>query len=81
MLLISFSPVYSRLAARYGPHLPHYGDCAYHGDGSLMVAGPIVLISYLGLFINFYLQTYKRRVRTKDDTVNGNAMGSPLDCG
>ena len=49
---------YSHTAAAYYPHLPHVGNCS--GSEGAAFFGCALLTSYLGLFINFYMQTYKR---------------------
>lgn len=65
---------YNYYAANYFPHLPSLGSCA--GTESAAVFGCLLLSSYLGLFINFYIQTYKKPVKGKGKVVaNGKANG------
>lgn len=69
---------YEHYAFTYYKHLPHLGNCA--GDEGSAVFGCALLTSYLGLFINFYFQTYKKPVPTKangaaNGHVNGHANG------
>lgn len=65
---------YSHMTFKYFPDiLPFVGDCA--GSEGAAVFGCALLTSYLGLFINFYLKTYKRPVSfpKSDKLVNGKA--------
>lgn len=64
---------YERLAFHYLPNLPHLGNCA--GSESAALFGCGLLTCYLGLFINFYFQTYKKPVVHKKLTANGAANG------
>ena len=70
---------YSYFAHTYWQWLPNRGSCA--GTESAALFGCFLLTSYLGLFINFYIQTYKKPVRGKkahvvgNGTVNGNGNG------
>ncbi|KAG6842208.1 hypothetical protein C0991_000178 [Blastosporella zonata] len=58
-LVLVYFGTYSHFAATYfADTLPHVGSCA--GSQSAAVFGCALLTSYLGLFINFYFQTYKR---------------------
>ena len=63
---------YNYYAANYFPHLPNLGSCA--GTETAAVFGCVLLSSYLGLFINFYIQTYKKPV--KKGTANGKAVSN-----
>ena len=63
---------YNYYAANYFPHLPNLGSCA--GTESAAVFGCLLLSSYLGLFINFYIQTYKKPAGKKP-VANGKANG------
>lgn len=64
---------YSYFAATYWPNLPNIGSCA--GTESAALFGCGLLTTYLFLFINFYIQTYKKPVRGKKPVTNGNANG------
>lgn len=63
---------YSYYASNYFPNIPTLGSCA--GTEAAAVFGCIILSSYLGLFINFYIQTYKKPVRGKKPVTNGKAV-------
>lgn len=52
--------------------LPAYGTCA--GTEGAAVFGCALLTSYLGLFINFYIQTYKKPAKGKKQVANGNGV-------
>ncbi|KAK7694661.1 hypothetical protein QCA50_001849 [Cerrena zonata] len=70
---------YSYYAANYFPHLPHFGTCA--GTEAAAVFGCVLLSSYLVLFINFYIQTYKAPVKGKKPITNGKANGNGVTNG
>ncbi|ETW87210.1 hypothetical protein HETIRDRAFT_469059 [Heterobasidion irregulare TC 32-1] len=78
-LFIVYFGTYSYFAHTYWQWLPNRGSCA--GTESAALFGCFLLTSYLGLFINFYIQTYKKPVRGKkahvmgNGTVNGNGNG------
>lgn len=55
--------------------LPSIGNCA--GSEAAALFGCGLLTSYLGLFINFYLQTYKTPAKNSDRVTNGKANGNP----
>ncbi|KAM6498113.1 ELO family [Amanita muscaria] len=55
-------------------NLPSYGDCAGTNTAALFGCG--LLTTYLGLFINFYAQTYKAHGQKRDNATNGKANGS-----
>lgn len=63
---------YSYFVATYwSGKFPAYGTCA--GTPGAAVFGCVLLTSYLGLFINFYIQTYKKpTAKGKKTTMNGN---------
>jgi len=65
-------PAYSHGVAKYWPHLPHLGSCA--GQENAAIFGCVLLTSYLGLFINFYFQTYKKPVGKPTEKVNSNGV-------
>lgn len=58
-------------ATYYDGILPHIGNCAGTETAALFGCG--LLTSYLGLFINFYFQTYKGRSKSRKPTTNGKA--------
>ena len=64
---------YSYYAATYFPHLPALGTCAGTEYAALFGCG--LLSSYLVLFINFYIQTYKKPAGKKP-IANGRANGA-----
>jgi hypothetical protein len=64
---------YELLAFNYYPSLPNLGTCA--GSENAALFGCALLTSYLGLFINFYFQTYKKPALTKQNVANGVANG------
>ena len=63
---------YSYYAANYFPNLPTLGSCA--GTESAALFGCGLLSSYLVLFIQFYIQTYKKPAGKKP-VANGKANG------
>ncbi|PPQ69639.1 hypothetical protein CVT26_001515 [Gymnopilus dilepis] len=72
-LFVCYFGTYERVAFKYYPNLPHLGNCA--GSGKAAAFGCALLTSYLGLFINFYFQTYKKPGSTKKSAANGVANG------
>ncbi|KDR69578.1 hypothetical protein GALMADRAFT_271961 [Galerina marginata CBS 339.88] len=64
---------YELLAFTRYPSLPTLGNCS--GSEGAAVFGCALLTSYLGLFINFYFQTYKKPASTKKASSNGVANG------
>jgi fatty acid elongase 3 len=54
--------------------LPSIGNCA--GSESAALFGCGLLTSYLGLFINFYIQTYKSPAKNGDRVANKKANGT-----
>ena len=62
---------YEHYAATYYDGIwPHVGNCAGTETAALLGCG--LLTTYLGLFINFYVQTYKQPVARGKAAVNGN---------
>ncbi|KAK7061940.1 elongation of fatty acids protein [Favolaschia claudopus] len=61
-------------ATYYSSILPHIGNCA--GSGTALLFGCGLLTSYLGLFVNFYFQTYKRDSFKAKHKTNGVSNGS-----
>ncbi|KAJ3937818.1 MAG: GNS1/SUR4 membrane protein [Lentinula lateritia] len=74
-LFIVYFGTWQHFAFRYQSHLPHVGDCAGSETAALFGCG--LLTSYLGLFINFYIQTYKKPVKGSKAT-NGHANGKAV---
>ncbi|PPQ80839.1 hypothetical protein CVT25_001964 [Psilocybe cyanescens] len=75
-LAIVYFGTYERMAFKYYPSLPYFGNCA--GSEGAALFGCALLTSYLGLFINFYFQTYKKPTSSKsasNGTANGHANG------
>ncbi|KAI9572962.1 GNS1/SUR4 membrane protein [Boletus coccyginus] len=70
-LFIVYFGTYQHFAHARFPHLPHIANCAGTETAALFGCG--LLSSYLVLFINFYIQTYKKPARGKKlPVVNGN---------
>ncbi|KAH7911209.1 GNS1/SUR4 membrane protein [Hygrophoropsis aurantiaca] len=78
-LFVVYFGTYQHYAATYFPHLPHIANCAGTETAALFGCG--LLSSYLVLFINFYIQTYKKPVRGKKATANGAANGHAITNG
>ncbi|KAG6851059.1 hypothetical protein H0H93_002951 [Arthromyces matolae] len=75
-LALVYFGTYSHMSAKYFPStLPFVGDCA--GSEEAAIFGCALLTSYLGLFINFYFQTYKRPTSSAkpNGVANGKANG------
>ncbi|KAJ7597038.1 GNS1/SUR4 membrane protein [Mycena floridula] len=70
-LFVVYFGTYQHFAHTYWRHLPHVRNCA--GSETAAVFGCLLLTTYLGLFINFYLQTYKKPRSTK---ANGSAQAN-----
>lgn len=68
------SVAYNHFAYAHYPDLPVVGDCA--GAESSAILGCALLTSYLGLFINFYIQTYKAPAKGGKKAPNGIANGN-----
>ncbi|KAA1471481.1 elongase of fatty acids ELO [Dentipellis sp. KUC8613] len=71
-LFVVYFGTYSYFAYTYWPSLPTYGTCAGTEGAALFGCG--LLTSYLFLFINFYVQTYKKPARGKKPVANGNGV-------
>ncbi|KAJ3574411.1 hypothetical protein NP233_g1778 [Leucocoprinus birnbaumii] len=66
LLLVGYA-VYEHYAHNYYQHLPHSGDCSLGSLKQFELFALVVFSSYLGLFINFYIQTYKKPPSKKLD--------------
>jgi len=72
-LFVVYFGTYSHFATAYWPSLPTMGDC--NGAESSAIFGCALLSSYLVLFINFYIQTYKAPVKGgKKAVANGKSQ-------
>jgi GNS1/SUR4 family len=54
--------------------IPHMGNCA--GTETAAVSGCCLISIYLGLFINFYFETYKKPTKGKKAVANGNDLAA-----
>ncbi|KAF8873708.1 fatty acid elongase [Gymnopilus junonius] len=72
-LFVVYFGTYERVAFNYYPNLPYIANCS--GSGKAAAFGCALLTSYLGLFINFYFQTYKKPAASKKSAANGVANG------
>jgi fatty acid elongase 3 len=59
-------------ATYYDGIIPYVGNCA--GTETAAVFGCALISVYLGLFIKFYVETYKKPVRGKQPIANGNGI-------
>ncbi|KAH8120324.1 GNS1/SUR4 membrane protein [Phellopilus nigrolimitatus] len=74
-LIVVYFGTYSYFVESYFPgKFPAYGTCA--GTENAAIFGCVLLTSYLGLFINFYIQTYKKPAKEKKPIVNGNGVAN-----
>jgi len=74
-IFIVYFGTYEHGAAKYFPDsLPYIGNCA--GSEDAAVFGCVLISIYLGLFINFYLQTYKKPVAARNPTSNGSGVAN-----
>jgi hypothetical protein len=73
-LILVYFGTYERMAFLYFKNLPFIDNCA--GSQTAAWFGCGLLTSYLGLFINFYFQTYKKPAGHKKLTSNGQANGT-----
>jgi len=74
-LFVVYFGTYSYFVATYfSDKLPTIGSCA--GTEGAALFGCFLLTSYLGLFINFYIQTYKKPVKSKKTIANGNGAAA-----
>ncbi|KAG2159856.1 GNS1/SUR4 membrane protein [Suillus bovinus] len=72
-IVIVYFGTYQHYAATHYHHLPHWSNCAGTETAALFGCG--LLTTYLGLFINFYIQTYKKSSKGKKPTANGISNG------
>ncbi|KAF8553810.1 GNS1/SUR4 membrane protein [Imleria badia] len=68
IFLLNFG-LYQHFAFTYWPYLPHIGDCT--GDAETALFGGALITSFLGLFVNFYLQAYRK--------ADGDGIGRGMD--
>ncbi|EIM83410.1 elongase of fatty acids ELO [Stereum hirsutum FP-91666 SS1] len=74
-LFVVYFGTYSYFAATYWPSMPVMGSCA--GTESAALFGCGLLTAYLLLFINFYIQTYRKpSTRSKKPLANGNGVAN-----
>ncbi|KAF7320342.1 Elongation of fatty acids protein [Mycena kentingensis (nom. inval.)] len=75
LFLVYFGTYNHFAASYYADSLPFIGNCAGSETAALFGCG--LLTSYLGLFINFYIQTYKKGPRPPraNGVANGHANG------
>ncbi|KAF8898741.1 ELO family [Infundibulicybe gibba] len=79
-LVVVYFGTYGHFAATYYDGvLPHIGNCAGSEPAALFGCG--LLTSYLGLFINFYFQTYKKPTPNRKASSNGSANGHAVGNG
>jgi len=71
--LVYFGTYSHMVDAYFRDTLPYIGNCA-GGEGAA-IFGCALLTSYLGLFINFYFQTYKKPAVAGKPTANGVGNG------
>lgn len=58
-LAFVYFATYDYVVHRNWPWLPHIGECA--GEPWAAAAGDLILLSYLVLFISFYISTYRKQ--------------------
>ena len=74
-LFLTTITAYEHTAAKYFPDtLPHIDNCAGSEDAAAF--GCVLLTIYLGLFINFYFQTYKKPEATRKVAANVNIVSN-----
>ncbi|KAG6336573.1 hypothetical protein ID866_2511 [Astraeus odoratus] len=71
-LFVVYFGTYQHFAHSHWRWLPHISNCAGTETAALFGCG--LLSSYLVLFINFYIQTYKKPAKARKAGVNGNAL-------
>jgi len=60
---------YEHIAATYFSNtLPHFGHCA--GTAFSKIAGAVLVTIFLGLFVNFYVQTYRITITSGSSRAN-----------
>lgn len=62
-LLAIYYATYALVAQRHSGWLPYVGSC--HGSAFAALFGCLLLTSYLGLFINFFIKTYRPKKGAK----------------
>ena len=72
---LAFYLAYSYFVATYAlGKFPALGTCA--GTEGAAIFGCGLLTSYLGLFIDFYIRTYKKPIKGKKPVTNGSAASN-----
>ncbi|KAJ3577021.1 hypothetical protein NP233_g33 [Leucocoprinus birnbaumii] len=62
---------YEHYAHSNYPQLPHFGDCYVGSVEGANIFAFLVLLSFLGLFIDYYIQTYKKQALKSYGYLNG----------
>ncbi|KAL4070937.1 GNS1/SUR4 membrane protein [Scleroderma citrinum] len=78
-LFVVYFGTYQHFAYAYWRWLPHIGNCTGTETAALLGCG--LLSSYLVLFINFYIQTYKKPTKAKRAVANGHGLANGMGNG
>jgi len=74
IFVVYFGTYEHTAAAYFSDTLPHVGGCA--GGEDAAVFGCVLITIYLGLFINFYFQTYKKPAAADKFTAGSNGVAN-----